>query len=228
MDVGGALGTIVPLAVAIAIFPIPVVASVLVVGGDRGRLRGALFVGGWLAGLAGVGALVLLVGTRLDAGDDDGDPATWTSAIVLLLGVMLFALAVKQWQARPGRDEHAPVPTWMKGIDQLGNGRVAGLGFALSGLNPKNVLLTVAAAAEIAYFELPADQEIVVLTSFAVIASTGVLAPLGISVALGDRSEAVLEGLRGWMVKNNATVMSVLFVVIGAKLVGDAIAGLSD
>jgi hypothetical protein len=32
--------------------------------------------------------------------------------------------------------------------------------------------------------------------------------------------------MRGWLVANEATVMSVLLLVLGVKLVGDAIAGL--
>lgn len=61
------------------------------------------------------------------------------------------------------------------------------------------------------------------LLVFVVIASVGVLAPLALAVALGDRSRAPLDTLRGWMALNNATIMAVLFVVIGAKLIGDAV-----
>ena len=39
---------------------------------------------------------------------------------------------------------------------------------------------------------------------------------------------ALLDGLRGWMARHNAAIMAVLFLLIGAKLVGDAISGLSS
>jgi hypothetical protein len=42
----------------------------------------------------------------------------------------------------------------------------------------------------------------------------------------GDRAATKLEQMRTWLVANNATVMSVLFLVLGGKLVGDAITGL--
>jgi hypothetical protein len=59
------------------------------------------------------------------------------------------------------------------------------------------------------------------------IASIGAAAPVVIYFALGDRSRDLLESLKTWMARNNAVIMAVLLLVIGAKLVGDAIAGLS-
>jgi hypothetical protein len=37
----------------------------------------------------------------------------------------------------------------------------------------------------------------------------------------------VLEGLKSWMAHNNPVIMAVLMLVIGVKLVGDAISGFS-
>jgi hypothetical protein len=57
----------------------------------------------------------------------------------------------------------------------------------------------VAAAAEIAEFGLLAAKETVVLLGFVLIGSLGVLTPLVLTVALGDRSRELLEGVRaGW------------------------------
>ena len=57
-----------------------------------------------------------------------------------------------------------------------------------SALNPKNVLLTVAAAAEIAGVGIPAGQQAAVLLGFVLLASAGVLTPLALSLALGDEA----------------------------------------
>jgi threonine/homoserine/homoserine lactone efflux protein len=115
----------------------------------------------------------------------------------------------------------------MRTVDEFTIARAGGAGFALTALNPKNVLLTVAAAAEIAEVGLPAAQQAAVLVGFVVIASAGVLTPLVLSLALGDRSRDLLDGLRGWMARHNAAIMAVLFVLIGAKLIGDALSGFS-
>ena len=49
----------------------------------------------------------------------------------------------------------------------------------------------------------------------------------GIYFALGTRSEKLLAGLRDWMTAHNAVIMSVLCLIIAAKLIGDGIGGLA-
>jgi hypothetical protein len=50
---------------------------------------------------------------------------------------------------------------------------------------------------------------------------------MAIYFALGARSQRMLVGLRDWMAQHNAAIMAVLCLVIGAKLIGDAISGFS-
>ena len=59
------------------------------------------------------------------------------------------------------------------------------------------------------------------------IGTLGVAVPVGIFFALGHRSAEILERMRRWMSANNAAIMSVLLLVIGAKLIGDAITALT-
>jgi hypothetical protein len=74
---------------------------------------------------------------------------------------------------------------------------------------------------------LPAGQQVAVLLGFVLLASAGGLTPLVLALALGNRSRELLDGLRRWMARHNAVIVAVLFLLIGAKLVGDAIAGFS-
>jgi threonine/homoserine/homoserine lactone efflux protein len=224
--VGQALGDVLPIAVAVAIFPVPIIAVVLLLGSDRGTGKAVAFVLTWCVGLAAVGAVVLALAGIADA-TTDGEPATWVNVLLLALGLLLLALAIKQWRGRPRGEEEAPMPAWMRTIDDFTLVKAAGAGFALTALNPKNVLLVAAAAAEIAEVGLSAGREIAVLAAFVILASLGVITPVVVSLALGDRSRALLEGLRGWMARYNAVIMTVLFLLIGAKLIGDAISGFS-
>jgi threonine/homoserine/homoserine lactone efflux protein len=70
------------------------------------------------------------------------------------------------------------VPAWMRTIGDFTIVKAAGAGLALAALNPKNVLLTVAAAAEIGGAGLPAGEQVAVLIVFVLLASIGVLTPL--------------------------------------------------
>ena len=105
---GQAFGNVLPLAVAIAIFPMPIIAVVLIVGSDRGRAKGLAFVLAWCAGLGAIGAIVLLLGGVFDA-SDAGEPATWVNVLLLTLGLLLLAASAKQWaRGRPGAGAEAP------------------------------------------------------------------------------------------------------------------------
>ena len=224
---GQALGNVLPLAVAVAVFPVPVIAAVLVLGSDRGTAKGLVFVVAWCVGLGAVGAIALVLAGVADA-SEAGESATWVDVLLLALGLLLLALAVNQWRGRPSAGEETPVPRWMRAIGDFTMVKAGGAGFALTAVNPKNVLLTIAAAAEIAEVGLPAGQQITVLLGFVLVASAGVLTPLLLSIALGDRSRELLDRLRSWMARYNAVIMAALFLLIGAKLIGDAISGFSD
>jgi threonine/homoserine/homoserine lactone efflux protein len=147
--------------------------------------------------------------------------------LLLGLGLLLLALALQQWRGRPTADEEPSMPGWMRTINDFTTVKAGGAGIVLTALNPKNVLLTVAAAAEIAEAGLPAGRQIVVMVGFVLFASAGVLAPVMLSVTLGDRSHELLDGLKGWLARHNAAIMTVLFLLIGTKLIGDAVTGFS-
>jgi threonine/homoserine/homoserine lactone efflux protein len=223
---GRAIADVLPVAVAIAVFPVPLIAVVLILGSEGGQAKGLAFVLAWLAGLAAVGVVVLMVAGEVNA-NDDGAPTPWVDRVLFVLGVALVALGVKGWLGRPRRDEKPPTPRWMRSIDRFTVRKAAGAGFGLSALNPKNVLLVVAAATEIAGAGLSAGHRLAVLAVFVLVASAGVLAPLVYSAVAGEHSRGPLDSLRGWMTRWNAVIMSLLLFLIGLKLIADAISGLS-
>jgi threonine/homoserine/homoserine lactone efflux protein len=223
---GEAIGAVLPLAVGVSLSPIPIIAVVLMLATPRGGANGPSFLLGWVVGLAAAGTVVLLVSGGAGA-SDGGAPATWVSVVKLVLGVALVALAVRQWRGRPRGDAAPELPAWMRTIDTFTPVKSAGLGVLLSAANPKNLLITVGAAAAIAQTGTSTGGQAVALAVFVILGTIGPGLPLGIYLALGARSRTVLEGLRTWMAAHNTAIMAVLLVVIGLKLVGDGIAGLS-
>jgi threonine/homoserine/homoserine lactone efflux protein len=217
-----AIGQILPFAVGVGVSPFPIVAVVLMLSTPRARVNGPAFLVGWVAGLAILGTVILLVSSGIDA-SDDGEPATWVSVLKLVLGAALVALAVKQWR---GRNDEKPAPKWMQAIDHFGPAKALGIGVLLAAVNPKNLLLTVGAAAAIAQTDIEFLQQELVLVIFIAIATIGVGAPILIYFALGERSKDILDGLKSWMAANNTVIMAVLLLIIGVKLFGDGISGL--
>jgi threonine/homoserine/homoserine lactone efflux protein len=222
---GDVVGQILSFAVGVAVSPVPIIAVVLMLTTDRGRVNGPAFVLGWIAGLALAGTAILLVAGEADA-SDGGEPATWVGVLKLMLGLGLLALAVKQWRGRPADSEAAELPNWMQKIDGFAPGRALALAVALAAVNPKNLLLTVGAATTIAHAGLEAGEQAVALSVFILVASLGIGAPVAIYFALGEKSASLLGGLKDWMAHNNAAIMTVLLLVLGAKLLGDGITAL--
>jgi threonine/homoserine/homoserine lactone efflux protein len=224
---GQAIGELLPAAVGVALSPIPIVAVVLMLASERGRVNGPAFVVGWVVGIAVAGTALLLIAGAV-GGSDHGQPATWVSWLELLLGLALLRLALKQFRGRPRGAEEAELPRWMGAIDHFTPAKAVGAGVALAAVNPKNFVLILAAVAVIAQTGIPAGEQAVALAVFAVIASTGAAAPVVIYFAGGERSAELLERLRVWMARYNAVILAAILTVIGAKVIGDAISGLSS
>lgn len=220
---GDAIGDLLPAAIAVALSPIPIIAVVLVLGSQRARTAGLAFALGWIAGLAAVSALVVLL---LSGGADaDGDD-TGVAWLRLGIGLLFVVLAAKQWRKRPGPGEAPEMPRWMASVDSATAPKAATLGLALSGANPKNVALTLATAASIAEAGLDPADEAIAISVFVVLGSTTVAGAVLAYLLLGARAARPLAAVRRFMSDNNAVIMMVVLVLLGAKFVGDAVGGL--
>ncbi len=224
--VGEAIGQELALAVAVAVSPIPIIGVVVMLATPRARPNGPAFIVGWVVGLAVVGAIVLVASGGAGAGDG-GAPAEWVDVLKLALGLVAILLAVRQWRRRPRPGGDPELPAWMERADELTAGRAAGLGALLSAVNPKNLLLTVAAAATIAETGASTGAQVGALAVFVAVATIGPGLPVALYLAGGERSRAIRDRLRSSMSAHNAAIMAVLLLVIGAKLIGDAISGFS-
>ncbi len=220
-----AIGQVLSLAVGVSLSPVPIIAVVLMLGTPRARVNGPAFVLGWILGLAIVGTIILVAAGGAGAGGG-GEPATWVDWVKIALGALLLLVAVKQWRGRPRAGEDAVLPKWMQTIDQFTPGRAFGIAAALSGINPKNLLLTAGAAAAIAQSGVDSGEQAVALGVFILVGTLGPGAPVAIYFALGARAKPLLDGLKAWMGAHNAAIMAVLCLVLAAKLIGDGISGL--
>ncbi|MGH3650482.1 MAG: GAP family protein [Acidimicrobiia bacterium] len=220
-----AIADTLPLGVGVALSPVPIIAVVLMLVSRRASVNGPAFLTGWVLGLAAVGVVVLGVAGPSDA-SDHGEPATWAAVLQLVVGAFLVVVATRQWRSRPREGAEPAMPKWMRAIDSFTPLRALGVGALLSGLNPKNLLLAVAAATAIAQTGVSGRDQAIAYAVFVAIGTVGVAVPVTIFFTVGDRAPILLEGLRAWMARHNAAIMATLCLVIGAKLIGDGVAGL--
>lgn len=217
---GAAIGDVLGFAVGVAISPVPIIAVILMLFTDRAVANSLSFLFGWMVGLLVVGGVVLALGLQAS----DGEESTTSGWIKIVIGALFLALGWKQWSSRPKGDEQPTMPAWMEGLDEFTAVKALGLGVVLSALNPKNLGLTITAMASVTAAGLSTGEEIGVLVVFVLIASLTVGLPVVLNLVMGPKATGTLTQMKDWLIANNNTVMMVLFVVIGAKLVGDGIA----
>jgi threonine/homoserine/homoserine lactone efflux protein len=218
------IGELLPIAAAVALSPIPIVAIILVLDSARGRVNGPAFAVGWLVGLTGVSVLVVAVVGG--ASDPDGTAATGVAWGRAALGVLLLGMAARQWRKRPAAGEEAEMPGWMASLAHISPWKATGLGLAVSAANPKNLMLTAAAAAAIAQAGLSTGDEAVAIAVFVALGSVTVVGAVLVYLVGGRRAEAPLAAIRRFMAANNATIMMVVLLLLGLKVLGDALGGL--
>jgi threonine/homoserine/homoserine lactone efflux protein len=219
---GAVIGEILPLAVGIAISPIPIIAVILMLLAPRAKGTSVGFMIGWVAGIIVAVVVFTLLSSVIPQGT--GGPSQTSAVIKIILGVLLLFLALRQWRARPASGEQAAMPKWMSAIDSMTVGKAIGLGFLLSAVNPKNLILAVSAGLIIGGAGLALAQATVVIIIFVLLAACTVIVPVIGYLIASARLANPLDRLREWLVENNATIMAVLLLVIGVALIGKGIA----
>lgn len=201
-----------PLTLAIALSPFPLVPVVLLLLTSRPMANGGGFLAGWFTGLAVLGAVFTLVAGAVELWDEAPAWAAWTR---LVLGVALVVLGVRAWLARGGPAE---TPSWMAALDDSTPARSARLGLLLAVANPKVLLLVLAGGVAIGAAELGPGPSALVVVLFAAGSASMVAVPVVLRLLVRDRIVGPLEAARGWLVSHNDAIVAVVLIAIGVMV----------
>jgi threonine/homoserine/homoserine lactone efflux protein len=218
------IGEILPLALVVTLSPINIIPSILLLFGRRPLLGASAFLAGFAAGVSAVLAGLVVLSGAIDFAPSSGHES-WAKVLKLVLGLYLVGAAVKKFRSRPRAGEEGSMPGWMDGIASSPPSRSFGIGALLGALNPKNLVVGLAAAIVVSSSQLPGTQQMAACAVYVVVAALGVAAPIGAMLVLGERAGEVLESWKVWLRQNNPAVMSVLFLVFGVILISQAISG---
>jgi threonine/homoserine/homoserine lactone efflux protein len=219
------IGDLLPLAIGVAISPVPIIAAILMLLAPRAGVTSLGFLLGWVAGIVAATTAFTVIASTAGL-SESGEPSTTASWVKIVVGALLVFLAGRERRSRPRAGEPVELPKWMAAIDKVTFGKATGLGFGLAAVNPKNLLMCVAAGTTIGSGDLGTGQAVAAVVVFTVIAASSVGIPVGGYAVAGQRMERPLDELKSWLEANNAAVMSVLLLVIGVVLIGKGIGGL--
>jgi hypothetical protein len=219
---GQGISEVLTFAVGVAISPVPIMAVILMLFSQRARVNGPMFLAGWALALAVVGGVAYFVSDAGDAATSStaSDTISWGKVV---FGVLFLLLAARNWRSRPQAGAEPELPKWMAGIDSLAPGKAFGLGLLLAGLNPKNLLLSIGAAAGLAQLGLSTADAVVSLVVFVVVGSLTIAGPVVYYLVGGDHAKIQLDSMKDWLAVHNAAVMTVLFLVLGVDLIAKGI-----
>lgn len=210
------IAEILPLAVVVMISPVNIIAAILLLFSPRPLPAAGAYLAGFMVGIAVVLVALDLVAERVDW--SDSGPEWFGAALRIALGAGLAVVAVGKFLAAR-RTEEPELPAWMNGVTEMPPRRALSTGFLIGSGNPKNVAMAIAASVAIGTAELPTGRIAVVVTTYVVLASLGVAAPLVVSIVAGERSTAILTEARTWLERHNATVLGVMYLVFAVVLV---------
>ena len=214
-----------PLAIGVALSPVPIIVVIAMLFSPQAKSNGPAYLLGWLIAVGMVAGIALAASDVASVGSEETatNGASW---VKLALGVLLLYGALRQWRTRPAPGQEPAMPTWMAGIDTFTGSKAFGLAMLL-GLKPKNLILSAAAGTTIAQADLPGGEQLGALVIFIFLASAAIAIPVLYHAFGGDRARRTMHGWKVWLQHNNAAVMTILFLVFGFVLSGQAIQALS-
>ncbi|MFF3002126.1 GAP family protein [Kitasatospora sp. NPDC057940] len=213
------LSEVVPLALAIALSPLPIVPALLLLFTPRPRATAGAFLAGWAAGILVAASAFTALATVIETREETPTWASWTKVV---LGAVLVLLAGRQWRSGGKKG----TPAWMRSLTDATPAKALRLGLLLSGANPKTVLLSAAAGLTIGSAELGPPRTVTAVAVFTALAVSTVVLPLLLHIARGEQVLTPLGRARTWLETHNSTVTAVVLAVIGVLLVIDGAGGL--
>jgi hypothetical protein len=217
------IGAVLPLALGIAISPIPVIAAILMLLSPKAKATSVGFLIGWVLGILVIASAFTLLSSQIPS--DRADASMPLAGFAdLMLGVLLLLLAARQWRRRPKAGAEPVMPKWMAAIDTMNIGGGFMLGILLSGVNPKNLLMGIGAGVAIGDADIAPGSIIAVTVIYTTVAAATVTGPVVAYLVASTRVQHGLDELKVWLLQNNSTVMCVLLLVIGVVMIGKGLA----
>ena len=202
---------------AIAFDPLPLTAFIVVLPSQRGVVKGAAFVFGWLVSLA-----IVVAVTVLATGNNPPKPSTAPSlaslAVKIAIGAGLVAIAIRQRRRMGQPKKPKKPPKWQEHVDNMSPWFAMVLAPTLQPWG-----LIGAGAATVVEAKLSSWESYLALAVFCLIASSSYLAMELYGVFRPDQSKAFLARFRTWIDAHTDQVIILGSLILGFWLIANSI-----
>jgi uncharacterized membrane protein len=215
-----ALGSLLPISVAIAFSSVPITAMILILLSPKRNVAALPFLAGWVIGIALV-ATIAALGAQFLPEPSRRHPQTATAVIEMLVGLGLVALAIVTRWRRPHPDETA-LPSWLRAVGSFGPLPAFGVALALD-FRPKGLLLGIAAGLALYGAQLRLGETTLLIGVYTVLGSSTVVVPIAATLIDPRRLEPRLLQARDWLSKNGGIVTTLMLFMVGVVIFGDGL-----
>jgi len=212
----GPIAAITPLALGVAISPLPIVGMLVLLLTKGARRNSLVMLACWVLGNALMLGIAVLFAGRLPEPRRGMDlPAEWLFAS--LIGLALIAMAGISWFGRKDKPQGGEPPVWLTRVDNLTPWGGAFIAFSNATTSPKNLALTLTAGLVIARTASP----IPMLSSgvaYVAIASTLMVIPVVFYFVGKERSVVVLTRWKANITAHASAFIEIVLLVIGIAM----------
>jgi hypothetical protein len=219
-------GQLLPLALTIALSPLPLAGLLLMLLAPDGFKAAAGFSIGWFLGVLFSATLLALLSSLLPH-DRSAGTRVLQVVVPILLGVALIVLGLVQWHDRPQGGAVVPLPRWLSALDRLSPARATIIGVGYAAFRPKNLVMAAAAGVVILGAHSDPTGIVISVAVFTALASITMLGPVLAYAFGGPAVRERLVRLRGWLVRNMPVITVITVLVLGVFLVLTGLAQLA-
>lgn len=211
---------ILPYAVAVALSPMPIAALILMLLSEKAKTNSIAFTLGWILGLA---IMVFVASSIFGASESEVKTVThfsFKTLIELFLGTLLLGLALVQWRKRTKPGQTPSMPKWMSAIESFSPIKSFAVGISIAIINVKNAPMGIAVGSVVSN---TGNDGPTVFIAYLLLATSTITIPTIGFLVFGKRLQGDLENLKTWLILNNATIMFVLFLILGMVLISKSL-----
>lgn len=211
---------ILPYAVAVALSPMPIAALILMLLSEKAKTNSIAFTLGWILGLA---IMVFVASSIFGASESEVKTVThfsFKTLIELSLGTLLLGLALVQWRKRTKPGQTPSMPKWMSAIESFSPIKSFAVGISIAIINVKNAPMGIAVGSVVSN---TGNDGSTAFIAYLLLATSTITIPTIGFLVFGKRLQGDLENLKTWLILNNATIMFVLFLILGMVLISKSL-----
>ncbi|WP_168197214.1 GAP family protein [Agromyces laixinhei] len=219
-----AIGHILPIALAVAISSVPIMATIVILLSPRRGASAAPFLIGWVLGMVMLVVITTLSAQAVPTPRSDRQPATAVGIAEIAVGAALIVIAIVSWR-RARRNPVDGMPAWLGKLTSIGPWSAFGLGAALN-IRPKEILLAIAAGLAVRGAGLTVTESVIAIVVYTVIGASTVAVPVIATLVDAKGMQPRLLSMQEWLGRNNRVVTSLILLLVGVFIIGSGIARL--